>query len=260
MVPAPTPAVVVAAPPTEPGIARPPPAGLASKELASWHVARVREHERLRALSFYDTGVHIARLLELRAVVGARDIKELCSKVDLGMSHMTANKYLQVARTFDRATALREGIEKCYALTLYAKAVGRAGQGAEILARDEPVRGTRALRAKGASASKLYEAVRALKEAAKKGREPDDVRAANALTADSAEKFVRKLGFKKAEAEIVRRHGETRVAIYISLEVAKTLESHVPAAFARMGRSLAKTRPELFAPLRAAGWRLTGAG
>ncbi len=86
-----------------------PPPGLDSKELASWHVAQVHAHERLRTLSFYDTGHHLLQLLAMREHLGARDIKELCSKVDLGMSHMTANKYLQVARQFDRDTADSDG-------------------------------------------------------------------------------------------------------------------------------------------------------
>src|SRR5690606_9867574 len=192
-------------------IARKPPAGLDSKQLAAWHLAQIRAHERLRAASFYDTGHHIAELLELRALFGAKDIKELCSKVDLGMSHMTANKYLQVARTFDRQTALSAGIEKCYALTVYAKAIGRAGQAAKILAADEPVRGVRGLRVKAASASKLYAAIRALKEAARAGREPSEIQAARTRTAQRAESWVRKLGFRGAQAEIVRRGGEPRV-------------------------------------------------
>ena len=114
-----------------------------SKELADWHVAQVHAHERLRTLSFYDTGHHLMELLALRDQLGAKDIKELCSKVDLGMSHMTANKYREVARAFDRSTALGAGIEKCYALTIYAKAIGRPGQAAAILAGDEPIRGAR---------------------------------------------------------------------------------------------------------------------
>ncbi len=193
--------------PDEP-IARQPPAGLGSKELAAWHVGQIHAHERLRNLSFYDTGHHLIQLLELRAQYGARDIKELCSKVDLGMSHMTANKYMQVARTFERETALREGIEKCYALTVYAKATGRAGKAAAILAADEPVRGMRGLRVKAASASKLYAAVRALKEAKKADREPDEIQAAREKTAQSTESWLRKLGFRGAQTEIVRRHGE----------------------------------------------------
>ena len=42
-----------------------------------------------------------------------------------------------------RNTALGAGIEKCYALTIYAKAIGRPGQAAAILAGDEPIRGAR---------------------------------------------------------------------------------------------------------------------
>ncbi len=242
--------------PSEP-IAQKPPAGLDSKQLAAWHLAQIRAHEQLRAASFYDTGHHIAELLELRALFGAKDIKELCSKVDLGMSHMTANKYLQVARTFDREAALTAGIEKCYALTVYAKAIGRPRQAAAILAKDEPIRGVRGLRAKSASASKLYAAVRMLKEAAKEGREPSEIQAARTRTAELAEVWVRKLGFRGAQAEVVRRGGEARVAIYISLEVAGALESRVTGALAKLAPKLVKSHPTLVAPLRAA---LAGAG
>jgi hypothetical protein len=180
--------------------------------------------------------------------------------VDLGMSHMTANKYLQVARTFDRETALSAGIEKCYALTIYAKAIGRPRQAAAILAKDEPIRGARGLRAKSASASKLYAAVRAIKEAAKAGREPTEIQAARTRTAQLTEDWVKKLGFRGAQAEIVRRGGEPRVAIYISLETAEALESRVTSAFAKLAPRLAKTQPALVAPLLAAGWQLTGSG
>ena len=250
----------VAAPRPDEAIARTPPQGLGSKELAAWHVGQIHAHERLRTLSFYDTGHHLMELLELRAHYGARDIKELCSKVDLRMSHMTANKYMQIARTFDRKTALEVGIEKCYALTVYAKATGRPGKAAAILAADEPVRGMRGLRVKTASASKLYAAVRALKEAKKAGREPTEIQAAREKTRLSTEAWVRKLGFRGAQAEIVRRHGEAKVAIYLSLEVAEALEPRVLGAVAKLGPKLAKTKPELFAPLRAAGWKLTGSG
>ncbi|MCA9608940.1 MAG: hypothetical protein KC619_25230 [Myxococcales bacterium] len=237
-----------------------PPPGLDSKQLAAWHVAQIHAHEELRARSFYDTGHHLIELLALRSQLGAKDIKELCSKVDLGMSHMTANKYLQVARSFDRETAVETGIEKCYALTVYAKAIGRPGDAAAILARDEVVRGARGLRTKTASASKLYAAVRALKEAARVNREPTEIQAARERTAKATAAWVKKLGFRGAHTEVVRRGGEPRVAIYISLETAERLESRVLGAVARLGPRLARTQPELFAPLRAAGWRLTGSG
>jgi hypothetical protein len=172
--------------------------------------------------------------------------------VAIGMSHMTANKYLQVARTFDRETALSAGIEKCYALTVYAKAIGRPRQAAAILAKDEPIRGVPGLRAKSASASKLYAAVRELKAAAKAGREPSEIQAARTRTAAVTEKWVRKLGFSGAQTEIVRRGGEARVAIYISLEVADALETRVSSAFAKLAPKLVKAHPALVAPLRAA--------
>jgi hypothetical protein len=229
-----------------------PPAGLDSKALAAWHVAQIHAHDTLRAASFYDTGHHLAELLALRALYGAKDIKELCSKVGLGMSHMTANKYLQVARTFDRATAISAGIEKCYALTVYAKAIGRPRQAAAILAKDEPIRGVRGLRAKSASASKLYAAVRMLKAAAKAGREPSEIQAAQTRTAALAEKWVRKLGFRGAQTEVVRRGGEARVAIYISLEIADALETRVTGALAKLAPTLVQAHPTLVAPLRAA--------
>jgi predicted metal-binding transcription factor (methanogenesis marker protein 9) len=250
------PEVMVQAPP-QASIPREPPSGLDSKQLVEWHVARIHDHERLRTLSFYDTGEHIAALLKMRDQLRVRDIKELCSKVDLGMSHMTANKYLRVVRNFDRAAALRYGIEKCYALTVYAKRIGRPGAAAQIVENDEPIRGARGLRAKGASASKLYAAARALRELSRGGSEPTEIQAARERTVKQAQSFVRKLGLKGARAEIVRRGGEARVAIYISLETAERLEQVVPRAFVKLGRSLAKTKPDVFAPLREAGWRLS---
>ncbi len=255
--PATRPPVAVTAPlplPTQ------PPAGLDSKQLADWHVAQVHAHERLRTLSFYDTGHHLMQLLAMREHFGARDIKELCSKVDLGMSHMTANKYLQVARAFDRDTALRIGIEKCYALTVYAKATGRAGQAAAILASDEPVRGERGLRVSSASASRLYGAVKTLKEAARANREPTEIQAAREATAKATGVLVKQLGFRGAKVEVVRRGGEPRIAIFISLEVAEKLDVHALRAIAKAAPRIARRRPELLEPLRRAGWRLGGSG
>lgn len=260
--------VVVARPPgtaldprrfdPEPPIPREPPEGLGdSKQAVSWLVSAIHAHERLRDRSFYDTGHLIGRLLELRESVGARDIKDLCSKVDLGLSHMTANKYLQVARTFDRDTAVPQGIEKCYALVLYAKAIGRAGQAAAILSGDEVIRGgERNLRAKAASASKIYDAVKTLKDAAKERRVPEETRAAaEKATVDTGTLF-RTLGIRRAHTELVRRGGVSTIAVYIPLDVATGLEAALPRALARYGTKLARTRPELFEPLRAAGWKV----
>lgn len=242
----------------EPPIPREPPAGLRdSKEVAAWIVSAIHAHEGLRTRSFYDTGHLIARLLEMRDVYRAANIKELCAQVDLGLSHMTANKYLQVARTFPREVALLHGVEKCYALTVYAKAIGRAGQAARILEGDETIRGAaRGTRSKEVSAAKLYAAVRALKDAAREEREPTEVRAVAERAAVSAEKLLRSIGVRGANAALVRRGGAMQIAVYFPIDVGEGLESALPKAIARFGVRLAKTKPELFEPLREAGWRV----
>ena len=89
---------------------------------------------------------------------------------------------------------------------------------------------------------------------------PMSGQAARQRAAQATESWVRKLGFRGAQAEIVRRGGEPRVAIYISLEIAEALESRVLGAVAKIVPKIARTRPELIAPLRAAGWKLTGSG
>lgn len=245
----------------EPPIPREPPPGLGdSKQAVGWLVSAIHAHERLRDRSFYDTGHLIGRLLELRESVGAKDIKDLCSKVDLGLSHMTANKYLQVARTFDRETAVPMGIEKSYALVLYAKAIGRAGQAAAILSGDEPIRGgERNLRAKAASASKIYDAVKTLKDARKASLVPPETRAAEEKATIDTGALLRTLGIKRAQTELVRRGGAPTIAVYIPLDVATGLEEAIPKALAKYGARLAKTKPELFEPLRAAGWKVARA-
>ncbi len=242
----------------EPPIPREPPAGLGdSKAVAEWIVGAIQAHEDLRSRSFYDTGHLIARLLELRDVYGVADIKELCAKVDLGLSHMTAQKYLRVAQTFSREVALRHGVEKCYALSLYSKAIGRPGEAAAILAANELVRGAeRGKRVADLSAAKLYAAVRALKEQARAEREPSEQRAAAERAAASAQKLFRGIGVRGAHAVIVRRGGRAQVAVYMPVDVAAALEASLPKAVARFGLRLAKTRPELFEPLRAAGWKI----
>ncbi len=242
----------------EPPIPREPPAGLGdSKAVAEWIVGAIQAHEDLRTRSFYDTGHLIARLLELRDVFAVADIKELCAKVDLGLSHMTAQKYLRVAQTFPRDVALRHGVEKCYALVVYSKAIGRPHAAAAILAADELVRGAeRGARVSDLSAAKLYAAVRALKERARAEREPTEQRVAAERAAASAQKLLRSIGVRGAHAAIVRRGGSARVAVYIPIDVAAALETALPKAVARFGLRLAKTQPDLFEPLRAAGWKI----
>jgi predicted metal-binding transcription factor (methanogenesis marker protein 9) len=240
----------------EPPIAREIPAQIDSKQAIEWLVAAVNAHERLRSKSFYDTGHLIALLLDRRAELGVKDIKELCAKKSLGLSHMTANKYLRVARSFPRSRAIEQGIEKCYALLVYAKAIGRPEQALAILEQDEPIRGSRGLRSKQASAAKIYAAVRALKDAARAGKTPLTQQKEADRAALGAQTLARKLGWRGARAEVVRRGGESKVAIYLSIDTALALERDTPKALARWGATLARTRPALFAPLRAAGWRL----
>jgi hypothetical protein len=47
-----------------------------------------------------------------------------------------------------------------------------------------------------------------------------------------------------------------QIAVYFPIDVGEALESALPKALARFGVRLAKTKPELFEPLRAAGWRV----
>lgn len=239
----------------------PPPAPVArdSKEHAEWIVEQILAEEKKRARSFYDTGKYIETLLGM-ASVGAKGVKELCTLHDLGMSHMTANKYLQVARAFARDIAIEHGIEKCYALTLYAKVIGRPKACEDILRRNEVVQGIEGVRAATASASKLYSAVRAIKKAAKEAREPSEIQAAHARTAQVAEAFVRRIGWRGAQAKVVRVGGKARLAIYVSLEIAESLETRVPRALPRYLRGLVKSRPDLVESMRAAGVKLSGSG
>ena len=241
----------------EPPIPREVPPNLVdSKAVADWILTAIHAHGRLRAKSFYDTGHFIDRLLELRELFGVANIKELASKVPLGMSHMTANKYLQIARTFSRELALEHGIEKCYALLRYAKAIGRPDEAGAILAANEPIRGSRGLYAADASAAKIGAAVSALKQAERDSKVPTEVRAGYERTAHETEKAFRRLGMRGADAHVVRRDGTTQIAVYIPIDVATSWESTLPRAVARFGLRLAKTKPEAFEPLREAGWRV----
>jgi predicted metal-binding transcription factor (methanogenesis marker protein 9) len=243
----------------EPPIAREIPAQFDSKQAIDWLVAAVNAHERLRSKSFYDTGHLIALLLDRRDELGVKDIKELCRKKALGLSHMTAQKYLRVARAFPRALAVDQGVEKCYALLVYAKAIGRPDAARAILEQDEPIRGSQGLRSKQASAAKIYGAVRALKEAARVRRQPTEQKLEGERAALGVQKLARKLGWRGARTEVVRRGGEPKVAIYVSIPVALAIEREMPKGLARWGAQLAKTSPAFFAPLRAAGWKLGAA-
>lgn len=246
---------VLAADP-EPPIPRAAPPGLTESQEAGWCVRAIAAHSRLRARSFYDTGALLDRLMALKGVYGAANIKELRIKAGLEMSHMTANKYLQIARAFPRDLALRTGIEKCYALIVYANVIGRRPEdAAALLGTDERIQGgPRGLTATTASATAIYAAIKALKDARKQNAEPTQLVAARKATADSVEKLIRLLGFEGASTDVIRRGGEARIAIYVSLETAAALETLVPKALRRAVPRMAKASPDAAALLRAAGW------
>ena len=231
-------------------------ADLGSKVALDWLLAAIHAHGRLRAKSFYDTGHFISELLDRRAMFGAVNIKDLCSKVPLGMSHMTAHKYLQISRSFPRSVALEQGIEKCYALVVYARTIERPGEAGKVLAGDEPIRGSRGLRASTAKTAEIFGAIRALKQAERDSKVPSEVRAGYERTAHETEQVFRRLGMKGADARVVRRDGRAEVAVYIPIDVAASWQSTLPKAVARFGIRLAKTRPEMFEPLREAGWKV----
>jgi hypothetical protein len=187
--------------------------------------ARLLEQESLRSASFWDSGYLLGLLMPSKELLGFKDLKALIEKSRLPISHFTAQKYLMVARSFDRETAKNTGIEKCYALTLYAKAVNRAGQAAQILAGNERIVGTDLppLRstAKTLSASQLMGVVRRMKTAARGEKVPTAVQAEREKIGQDTRKIIREMGFKRASASIVKRDGKPMVAIYLSLDEAQ---------------------------------------
>ena len=192
--------------------------------------AAIRAHARLPAKSFYDTGRFLSELLDRREPIGAVNIKDLCSKVPLGMSHMTANKYLQISRSFPRSVALKQGIEKCYALVVYARTIERPGEAGKVLARDEAIRASRGLRASSATAPEIFAAIRALKQAGRDSRVPPEERARGERAARATERLFRRLGVRRAVAHVVYRSGETQIALFVPLDVAESLAAAGPRA------------------------------
>ncbi len=217
-----------------------------SKVALDWLLAAIRAHALLRAKSFYDTGHFISELLDRRAMFGAVDIKDLCSKVPLGMSHMTANKYLQISRSFPRSVALEQGIEKCYALVVYARTVGRAGEAGKVLAGDEAIQGGHGLRAAKATATEIFAAIRALKQAERDSKVPPDERAREERAAQATQRFFRRMGVKRVVAHVVRRGGEAQIALFVPLEIAEALGAapvKSPAKLRALLRAGVETRP-----------------
>ena len=257
---------VVITPPARPaapaaipsGPAGVPPAGLDSKQLAVWVRDRLEEHETLRARSFWECGRLIGLLMPAKSALGVKDIKELVESAQLGISHFTAQKYVMVARSFEQELAVRQGIEKCYSLTVYAKAIGREGQAARILAGDETIQGSegergRALTAQRISGAQLRAAIRTLKKKAREEVVPSEVQLARAQLAEGTEKTLRDLGLKSPSARLVRRDGKTQIAIYVSLESAEALDSKLAPAMVKLIARLARKRPEVAALVRSAG-------
>ena len=199
-----------------------PPPGISQAELARWVRDRLLEQEALRSASFWDTGYLLGLLMPAKALLGVKDLKELIAKYDLPLSHFTALKYMTVARDFDRETAKSTGVEKCYALTLYAKVIGRVGKAAEILARNERIVGAEpAALARTVSASQLMRIVRSKKAEARGEKVPTAVQQEREKIGKDTRKIIRDLGFKRASASIVRRDGRPMVAIYLPLEDAQ---------------------------------------
>ena len=203
---------------------------LGSKVALDWLLAAIRAHARLRAKSFYDTGHFISELLDRRETIGAVNIKDLCSKVPLGMSHMTANKYLQISRSFPRSVALEEGIEKCYSLVVYARTIGRPGEAGKVLAGDEAIRGGRGLRASTATPTQIFGAIRALKQAERDSKVPPEERAREERAAQATQRLFRRLGVRRVIAHVVRRSGEVQIALFVPLDVAESLAAAGPSA------------------------------
>ena len=229
-----------------------PPAGLDSKQLAVWVRDRLEEHETLRARSFWESGRLLGLLMPAKSALGVKDIKELVESAQLGISHFTAQKYVMVARSFEQELAVRQGIEKCYSLTVYAKAIGREDAGDETIQGSEGERG-RALTAQRISGAQLRAAIRTLKKKAREEVVPSEVQLARAQLAEGTEKTLRDLGLKSPSARLVRRDGKTQIAIYVSLESAEALDSKLAPAMVKLIARLARKRPEVAALVRSAG-------
>jgi hypothetical protein len=217
--------------------------------LAQWVAAELANQEQLRAGSFWDSGHLLGLLMPEKELLGFQDLKTLIETSKLGISHMTAQKYLMVARSFDRETARQTGIEKCYALTLYAKAIGRAGQAGAILAGNERIQGAepgqRPQLARTISASQLRAATRRLKESKRQDAVPTAVQAERVKLGNEMAKVMRSLGLKKASAKVVRHDGEAKIAIYFPIESARTLETALLPSMTTLLGKLARKEPEV---------------
>lgn len=239
----------------EPGVPSSVPQGaFTPKQRGDLIIRLIQAHHRLRQKSFWDTGRLIEELLGLRAEYRAANIKELCAKADLGISHMTANKYLRVARTFAREMAVEIGIEKCYALILFAKTIGKAQEAVAIWEQDRPIHGAkRGVTAKSATAKQIYEAVKLLKAGKKRRETPPEVTAKIEADVSKIELLFKKLSLP-VQAEPGSRGGEPGYFMWISEKTVSALEPRLAKGLAKVATHFSKHQPDLIEPLRVAGW------
>lgn len=243
---------------TEPRIPSSIPQGPSPRARAELIARSILAQAELRAKSFWATGKLIAELLDLRGEYGAANIKELCVKAGLGISHMTANKYLRISRTFQREMAVEVGIEKCYALIQFAKVIGRAKDAVAIWEADERINGApRGVTAKSASAKQIAEAVKTLKAGKKKRETPPE-------TTAKVEAHVSKLdttfGLLRLQVHVEpkSRGGEPGYAIWVSEKAVDGLEARISKGLPRLVRDFEKHQPGLLDPLRKIGWAPKG--
>lgn len=235
-----------------------PSPNLTPAQLADWVRQQLLVQERRRADSYWQTGHVIGLLMAAKEALGAVDLKTLVAAAQLWISHFTAQKYLNVANAFPREVAVQQGIEKCYALTTYAKAIGREGQGLQIWKSDERIQASedvmgRVISARQISASQLRKATKRIKAESKQEKVPTAVQLEREKLAKDTAKTVRALGFAKASAHLVRHDGQPKIAIYIPLETAQTLESKLGPALVKQVGKLTLKSPTLATLLKSAG-------
>lgn len=246
--------------PSTPGLEANPsmPPNLSPAQLADWVRGQLLAQERRRADSYWESGHLLALLMAHKEAFGAVDLKTLIEVLQLGVSHFTAQKYMTVAEAFPREVAVEQGIEKCYALTTYAKAIGREGQGLRIWMGDERIQASEETpggpsTAKVISASKLRRATKRIKEESKQDEIPTAVQLQREKLAKDTAKIARSLGFTKANARLVRHDGQPKIALYIALPDAQNLESKLGPALVKAVGKLTLRQPELLPLLRSAG-------
>lgn len=234
-------------PPFSPDV---PPEITDPRERGAYLLKVIRAHVVLREKTYWDSGRALLELMRMKDQYGASDLKELVDKAKVPVTHMTAQKWMEIARVFDRRTAVEHKAEKCYALIRYAVLTGRQDLDApEILARDELLRGPERVRAKAATVAQVSAAVKALRVAADPERRRADER--RKAAAASAEEVLRELGLSGARASVDARG---RIQVTLSVRTAERMRDALPLLIARWGKKAILEDPDRFAPLVRAGW------